>query len=154
MDGSTVRSGLSNELDHTSADRAEHLRRVAEVCKILNDQGIIVICSFISPKESIRQQLAEIINNTTNYQQQTTDSSGKNTRFHLIYMDADLEFCKTHKPDFYKKVETNKLENVPGIDEVYEKPLKAQFVFNPDQEDENIEKIINYLERNKIFPIK
>jgi len=84
LEGSAVRSGLSRELDHSPADRAEHLRRVAHVCRLLNDQGIITICSFISPNEDIRRQVAEII--------------GKE-RFHLIYMDASLDYSRTNKPE-------------------------------------------------------
>ena len=39
LDGSSVRSGLNNELDFSPTDSAEHLRRVAHVCKLLNDPG-------------------------------------------------------------------------------------------------------------------
>jgi bifunctional enzyme CysN/CysC len=138
MDGSTVRSGLSKELDYSPADRAEHLRRVAEVCKILNDQGIIVICSFISPKEIIRQQIADII--------------GKE-KFHLIYMDADLDFCKNHKPEFYKKVEAGMLLHVPGIDEPFEKPENENLALYPEGEESNVQEIQNYLKEKKIFPL-
>lgn len=138
MDGSTVRSGLSKELDFSPADRAEHLRRVAEVCKILNDQGIIVICSFISPKEIIRQQIADII--------------GKE-KFHLIYMDADLEFCKNHKPEFYKKVEDGMLLHVPGVDEPFEKPENENLALYPEGEESNVREIQNYLKEKKIFPL-
>ena len=138
MDGSTVRSGLSKELDYSPADRAEHLRRVAEVCKILNDQGIIVICSFISPKEIIRQQIADII--------------GKE-KFHLIYMDANLDFCKNHKPEFYKKVEEGILLHVPGIDEPFEKPENENLVLYPEGEESNVQEIQNYLKEKKIFPL-
>ena len=56
LDGSSVRSGLNRELDYSPADRAENLRRVAHITKILNDQGIMTICSFISPGISIRNQ--------------------------------------------------------------------------------------------------
>ena len=55
LDGSSIRLGLSNELDYSPADRAEHLRRVAHISKLLNDQGIITICSFISPDEKYPQ---------------------------------------------------------------------------------------------------
>ena len=138
MDGSTVRSGLSKELDYSPADRAEHLRRVAEVCKILNDQGIIVICSFISPKEIIRKQIADII--------------GKE-KFHLIYMDANLDFCKNHKPEFYNKVEEGMLLYVPGIDEPFEIPENANLALYPEGEESNVKEIQNYLKEKKIFPI-
>ena len=74
LDGSSIRLGLSNELDYSPADRAEHLRRVAHISKLLNDQGIITICSFISPDENIRKQVVQIIGED---------------RFKLIHMDAD-----------------------------------------------------------------
>ena len=86
IDGSSVRSGLSRELDFSPADRAENLRRVAHICKILNDQGIMTIASYISRNESLRDQVAEII--------------GKD-RFHMFYLDADLEYCKNNKPELY-----------------------------------------------------
>ncbi len=138
MDGSTVRSGLSKELDHSPADRAEHLRRVAEVCKILNDQGIISICSFISPKESIRQQIAQIIGEE---------------RFHLIYMNADIDYCKNHMPDFYKRVEENEITQVPGIDETYEPPQNADLYLFPEEEENNLVALQHYLGERKIFPL-
>lgn len=138
MEGSTIRAGLSKELDYSPADRAEHLRRVAEVCQILNDQGIIVICSFISPKEDIRNQLAEII--------------GKD-RFHLVHMDASVEFCKNHKPEFYEKVKSGDYVHVAGIDEEFEAPVNPDLCLTPDDEDSNLEKIVSYLEKQKIYPL-
>lgn len=138
MEGSTIRAGLSKELDYSPADRAEHLRRVAEVCQILNDQGIIVICSFISPKEDIRNQIAEII--------------GKD-RFHLVHMDASLEFCKNHKPEFYEKVASGQYVHVAGIDEEFESPTNPNLYLTPEDEAKNLEEIVSYLEKMNIFPL-
>jgi adenylyl-sulfate kinase len=146
MDGSTVRSGLSNELAYSPADRAEHLRRVAEVCKILNDQGIIVICSFISPKENIRRQIAEIISTTC---PETKDSgSAHQQRFHLIYTKASLDYCKEHKPEFYKKVEQGEYLFVPGIHEEFEEPTDAQLVLDGTKTEQAVEQVMKYLSAN------
>lgn len=157
MDGSTVRSGLSKELDYSPADRAEHLRRVAEVCKILNDQGIITICSFISPKESIRQQVAEIINGTSTLDAErpvlSEVEASRSTRFHLIHTDASLDYCRSHKPKFYKKVEQGKLVHVPGIDEEFEKPKNPVLTLFPDDDNSNLESIIKLLNERKVFPL-
>ena len=49
MDGDNTRLGLNKNLGFSDEDRIENLRRVAEVCKLMNDAGLIVICSFISP---------------------------------------------------------------------------------------------------------
>ncbi|MDX1285454.1 MAG: adenylyl-sulfate kinase, partial [Draconibacterium sp.] len=137
IDGSSVRSGLNRELDFSPADRAENLRRVAHICKLLNDQGIITICSFISRNESLRTQVAEII--------------GKE-KFHLFYMDATLEYCKNNKPELYELIDQGKTENLPGVDLEFEEPTNAKLVFNPVKNEENIDKILEYLAANKVFP--
>ena len=137
IDGSSVRSGLSRELDFSPADRAENLRRVAHICKMLNDQGIITIASFISRNDSLRDQVAEII--------------GKD-RFHMFYMDADLEYCKNNKPELYELLEQGKTSGLPGVDLEYEAPGNAKLVFKPEQNEENLDAILDYLAQNKVFP--
>ena len=127
LDGKSIRSGLSKELDYSPSDRAEHLRRVAHICKLLNDQGIIVICSFISPKESIRQQVKEII--------------GEN-RFNLVYMNADIDYCrKNDHYGLYKLAEEGKLSHLAGVDEEYDVPEKA-IVIDVKERDKGVEVII------------
>ncbi|QIA09171.1 sulfate adenylyltransferase subunit CysN [Draconibacterium halophilum] len=137
IDGSSVRSGISRELDYSPADRAENLRRVAHICKLLNDQGIIAIASFISRNESLRSQVAEIIGEE---------------RFHMFYMDADLEYCKNNKPELYELLEQGKTSNLPGIDLEYEAPTNAKLVFNPESNEENLDAILDYLAQNKVYP--
>lgn len=139
IDGSSVRSGLNRELDFTPADRAENLRRVAHICKLLNDQGIITICSFISRNASLREQIAEIIGPD---------------RFHHFYMDATLEYCKKNKPELYKLIDEGKTKNLPGVDLEYEIPTNAKLNFNPEKNELNIEKVLDYMVANKIFPAR
>ena len=138
IDGSSLRLGLNKELDFSPADRAEHLRRVAHLCKMLNNQGIITICSFISRNDSLRKQIAEIIGEE---------------RFHLFYMDATMDYCKQNKPELYEKAAKGEIENLPGVDLEYEKPENAIIAFNPVQNETNIDRILDYLGTNKIFPV-
>ena len=146
FDGKSVRSGLSRELDYSPVDSAEHHRRVAHLCRMLNDQGIITICSFISPNEDIRQQVAEIINSSV------SDDSVKlalrrsqSARFHLIHLKAGLDYCKKNdKYDLYKKAENGELIYMPGVDITYEEPLKAAITFDATKEMD-IEIILTYL---------
>lgn len=137
IDGSSVRSGLNRELDFTPADRAENLRRVAHICKLLNDQGIITVCSFISRNSSLRKQIAEII--------------GKE-KFHLFYMDASLEYCMNNKPELYKLIEEGKTKNLPGVDLEYEVPTDAKLTLKPEENELNIDRLLDYMAANKIFP--
>ncbi|HET6558808.1 MAG TPA: sulfate adenylyltransferase subunit CysN [Prolixibacteraceae bacterium] len=138
LDGSSIRLGLSNELDFSPADRAEHLRRVAHISKLLNDQGIITICSFISPDENIRQQVAQIIGED---------------RFKLVYMDASMEFCRNNKPELYAKYEQGMVANIPGVDLPFAAPDKADLTLQPQNRAENVKTIMEYLADYKVFPI-
>lgn len=139
LDGSSLRAGLNRELDYSPADRAEQLRRVAHICRLLNDQGIITICSFISPYEGLRQQVAEII--------------GKE-RFTLVYMDAPLEYCRENKPELYEMAENGLTWNLPGVDLPFEKPESADFVFDPVKNQENVTTLTDYLGKIKVFPVR
>src|SRR6202012_269031 len=49
LDGDNVRHGLGRGLGFTDADRAENIRRVAEVAGLMADAGLIALVSFISP---------------------------------------------------------------------------------------------------------
>ncbi len=136
LDGITVRAGLSHELDFSNSDRAEHLRRVAHVCRMLNEQGVITICSFISPKAEIRSQVQEIIGEE---------------RYHVIYMDATLDYCKTHKPELYQKADSGELKVLPGYTTPYEKPENVQMVCSPETQEKNLKMVMEYLGMVKVF---
>jgi bifunctional enzyme CysN/CysC len=134
LDGLSVRSGLSRELDFTPADRAEHLRRVAETARILNDHNIIVIAAFISPQRMIRRQVAEIIGND---------------RFLEIYTEADLDTCKRQdRSNLYEKAEKGLIKNLPGVDTNYDEPEKPAFRFSRVLENLNqaVTEIIGQIE--------
>ena len=112
FDGQNVRAGLSQELDFTPSDRAEHLRRVAHMCNLLNNQGIITICAFRSPDSEIREQIKEIIGNE---------------RFTLIYMDETIESCKAKDTQLYADAEEGLINDVPGVDISYDIPADADY---------------------------
>ena len=95
MDGDNTRLGLNKNLGFSDQDRIENLRRVAEVCKLMNDAGLVVICSFISPFESNRQLSKEIIGDG----------------FVEVYIDASLETCEERDPKgLYKKARAGEIK--------------------------------------------
>ena len=55
LDGDNIRTGINNNLDFSLEDRAENIRRIAEVAKLYLNSGIITICSFVSPTIAIRK---------------------------------------------------------------------------------------------------
>jgi bifunctional enzyme CysN/CysC len=62
LDGDVVRKGLSSDLGFSALDRAENLRRAAQVAALVADEGFTVLAAFITPtradRASVREQLA------------------------------------------------------------------------------------------------
>ncbi len=133
LDGDNTRLGLNKGLLFSEEDRNENLRRVAEVCKLMNDAGLIVICSFISPFEKNRQLAKEIV--------------GEN--FIEFFVDAELSVCEERDPKgLYKKARLGEIKDFTGISSPFELPENAIVLKNNVQEDldESVEIILEHLQ--------
>jgi adenylyl-sulfate kinase len=107
LDGDTLRLGLSRDLGFTAEDRAEQVRRTAEVAKLMANSGLIVIASLISPRQADRDLAETIIGDD----------------FHEIFVDAPLETCITRDPKgLYKRAKAGEIPNFTGVSAPYEAP--------------------------------
>ena len=61
LDGDNLRHHLNSDLGFAPSDRRENIRRAAEVARLMNDAGLIVICAFISPLRTDRDLARGII---------------------------------------------------------------------------------------------
>ncbi|MBZ0111363.1 MAG: sulfate adenylyltransferase subunit CysN, partial [Thermoanaerobaculia bacterium] len=61
LDGEGLRLGLNANLGFSSQDRREHLRRTAEVARMFNDQGLIVIAALVSPTREDRDRARNVV---------------------------------------------------------------------------------------------
>ena len=108
LDGDNVRHGLNADLGFTPSDRAENIRRVAEVAHLMVDAGLIVIVSFISPFRAEREMARSLF------------ESGE---FMEIHVHAPLAVAEERDPKgLYKKARRGELTNFTGIDSPYEPP--------------------------------
>jgi adenylyl-sulfate kinase len=108
LDGENVRLGLSRELDFSPSGRVEHLRRIAEMARLLNDAGQIVICATISPYRSDRKQVAAIVGDE---------------RFFEVHLDASPEWCEAHElTGLYRRAREGAVAHVAGVHIPYEQP--------------------------------
>ncbi len=107
LDGDNVRMGLNKNLGFGEKDRIENIRRIAEVSKLMNDAGLIVLTAFISPYRKDRRKAKEII--------------GDN--FIEVYVATPLEECeKRDVKGLYKAAREGKIFDFTGISSPYEAP--------------------------------
>ena len=133
LDGDNVRHGLNRDLGFQEEDRAENIRRVGEVSKLMLDAGLIVLVSFISPFKSERQQVRELLN------------PGE---FFEVFVDTPIEVCEERDPKgLYKLAREGKLPNFTGISSPYEPPDNPELILNTHQmsQEENLKQLLSVL---------
>ena len=115
LDGDNVRMGLNRNLGFREADRVENIRRIAEVSKLMNDAGLIVLTSFISPFAQDRQNAREIIGDA----------------FMEVYVSTPMEECERRDvKGLYKKARNGELDHFTGVTSPYEVPQHADVVID------------------------
>jgi len=116
LDGDNLRQGLCNDLSFTLNDRAENIRRVAEVSKMLVSIGVIVIAAFVSPIKKERKKIRNLFSNE---------------KFYEIYCAAPIETCIKRDPKgLYLKAKNGEIKNFTGVNSPYEPPIDPELVLN------------------------
>ena len=124
LDGDNTRLGLNKNLGFSEEDRVENIRRVAEVCKLMNDAGLIVICSFISPFKINRDHARDIIGED---------------KFVEVFIDTDLEICENRDTKgLYKKARLGEIKEFTGISSPFEIPENCIVLKNNKLKDLDI----------------
>ncbi len=129
LDGDNIRMGLNRNLGFKEQDRIENIRRISEVCKLMNDAGIIAITSFISPYEADRENARKIVGEGD---------------FIEIYVATPLSECeKRDVKGLYKKARSGEIPNFSGISSPYEIPEHPDIVV--DTVGKTVEECADYI---------
>ena len=133
LDGDNVRGGLNNNLGFSREDRQENLRRIAEVAKLFVDSGSIVIASFISPLESDRTFVKEIIGEDD---------------FIEVFVNTPLEVCEQRDvKGLYAKARKGEITQFTGIDDPYEVPEDPELTIDTTDKtvEEAVQEVLDFL---------
>lgn len=109
LDGDNVRHGLNRDLGFSPGDRAENIRRIAEVARLMNDAGLIVITAFISPYREDRETARSIVGPD---------------EFIEVHVSTPIEVCEVRDPKgLYRLARAGQVAAFTGISAPYEPPL-------------------------------
>jgi bifunctional enzyme CysN/CysC len=116
LDGDNIRLGLNKDLGFTREDRAENVRRVAEVAHTLYDAGLVTIVALVSPFASDRDQAKSLF---------------PDGDFSEVWVKTPAEVCAERDPKgLYKKAAAGVLPNLTGVGQEYEPPALAEVVLD------------------------
>lgn len=133
LDGDNIRAGINKNLGFSEQDRAENIRRIAEVSKLFINCGVITLNCFVSPTKKMRQMAKEIIG---------TDN------FIEVYINASISECeKRDTKGLYAKARSGEIKNFTGIDAPFEAPENPVIEINTAELsiDKSIQKVLDYI---------
>jgi len=112
LDGDALRQGLNRDLGFSFADRAENVRRVAEVARLMADAGLIVIVALISPFLADREMARALIGDGG---------------FVEIFVDVPLKVAEARDPKgLYARARRGEIVQFTGLDSPYEAPTDPE----------------------------
>jgi adenylyl-sulfate kinase len=132
LDGDNLRFGLNADLGFSPEDRAENVRRVTEVARLMADAGLVALLPLIAPYETDRAAARK-----------RHDEAG--TLFFEVFVDTPLEVCEERDPKgLYARARAGEITDMTGVDAPYERPGKPDLVVEGATESvsEGVEQLI------------
>jgi adenylylsulfate kinase len=133
LDGDNIRVGISNNLAFSNEDRAENIRRIAEVSKLFMNCGIVTLNCFVSPTIAIRKIAKDIIGEDN---------------FIEVYINASIETCEDRDiKGLYKKARAGEIKDFTGISAPFEAPENPDIEINTSELsiDDSVQKVLDYI---------
>ncbi|MEK6949738.1 MAG: adenylyl-sulfate kinase [Nanoarchaeota archaeon] len=139
LDGDELRKTISAGLGYSVKERNEHMRRVADMCKKITDEGIMAIASVASPTKSSREYAKKTLK-----------------KMFLVYVKCPLEVCaKRDIKGHYQKAGKNEkgFEHFMNVSSNYEEPEDPDIVLNTDKEsiEESVNRLVGKLKEKTII---
>jgi len=132
LDGETIRD-LFPDTGFSKPEVNEHIKRVGLLAGRLENKGVFVVASFISPYKESREFVRDLCKN-----------------FIEVYISTPLKVCeKRENNNLYKRARLGEIKNLPGIDVKYEIPQKAELIIDTSDHsiNESVNIVYNYLKR-------
>ncbi len=135
LDGDRLRRGINSNLGFSKEDRRENVRRIAEVCKLLMQVGVMPIVAAITPYQNDRRLIESIIGRK---------------KISWIYVKCSLQVCELRDPKgLYVLARKGVVPSFTGVSDSFEPPiLNGMLVIDSESEEpvESVKKIFEMLQ--------
>jgi bifunctional enzyme CysN/CysC len=135
LDGDVLRAGLNSDLGFSHDDRAENIRRVGHVARVLADAGVLAVAAVISPF-AYGRALARAAHERAGIP------------FLEVWVDTPLAVCEQRDPKgLYAAARRGEIERLTGVSDPYEPPADPDVRVAPGPVDEAAERVLTALHR-------
>jgi len=134
LDGDEVRTYLTADLGYSRADRDANVRRIGYVAHLLSRNGVVVVCSLVSPYRAARDELRRL----------------HGGRFVEAWVSTPVEVCaRRDVKGLYARQRAGEMAGLTGVDDPYEEPLAPDLVLpaHTQTEEESVAAVLTLLDR-------
>ena len=120
LDGDAVRQVFGHDLGHSLEDRHKNAKRINGLCKLLDDQGVHVVCAILSLFEDTRRWNRENLR-----------------AYHEVFLDVPLGILAARDPKgLYREALAGRMSDMPGVDLPFMRPeAPNQVIVNTAERD-------------------
>ena len=122
LDGDEIRgTPLAKNVGFSPEDRKNHILRMGQLAKMFVDNGVTVLCSFVSPQKEVRDEVRAMFDDG---------------EFNEIYVSTPLEECVDRDvKKMYAKAIAGEIKNFTGISAPYEAPEAPELALDTSKLD-------------------
>jgi bifunctional enzyme CysN/CysC len=121
LDGDNLRHGLNGDLGFSAEDRAENVRRTAEVAALIADAGVVCLAALVSPYAADRQAARAA-------------HERRDLAFLEVHVATSLAECEARDPKgLYARARAGELTGLTGVDAPYEAPEHPDLRVEPSE---------------------
>jgi adenylylsulfate kinase len=114
IDGDMVREVFGNDLGHTMEDRRTNARRICQLGKLLDDQGINAVCAILSLFTESRSWNREHLKN-----------------YYEVFIDTPIQYLvQRDSKGIYRRFNSGEIRDVAGMDIEFPRPDSADLIIN------------------------
>lgn len=114
IDGDMVREVFGNDLGHTTEDRRTNARRICQLGKLLDDQGISVVCAILSLFPESRSWNREHLKN-----------------YYEVFIDTPMQdLVERDYKGIYRRFNSGEICDVAGMDIEFPRPDNADLIIH------------------------
>jgi adenylylsulfate kinase len=130
------------DLTFSAEDRAENVRRVAEVAALFADAGTVAIVALVSPFSKDRAYARSIANGVT---------------FAEVFVDCPVSVCERRDPKgHYRQARAGLIGDFTGVSSPYEAPVSPDVHIHTATEsiEQATDRLLAWLEESSVIPRK
>ena len=114
IDGDIVREVFGNDLGYTMQDRSMNAKRIGQLGKLLDDQGVNVVCAILSLFPESRVWNREHLKN-----------------YYEVFIDTPMQnLIQRDSKGIYSKFNNGEICDVAGMDIEFPRPDNADLIIN------------------------